>query len=73
VDLLLTSKLYIPPTRPELVPWRRLAEQSNETLKRANLFIIPLDHERQWYRYALGLPLISVVWVAPDTPANAGK
>jgi LuxR family maltose regulon positive regulatory protein len=34
VEQLLTTKLYIPPTRPELVPRARLIEQMNEGLHR---------------------------------------
>ena len=30
---------------------RRMARGLLETLERGNLFIIPLDDQRQWYRY----------------------
>jgi LuxR family maltose regulon positive regulatory protein len=40
-----------PPERPSLAPHASLGQAMLERLEAANLFLVPLDGQRRWYRY----------------------
>jgi ATP/maltotriose-dependent transcriptional regulator MalT len=62
VDQLLTTKFYIPPTRPELVPRHRLVEQLNEGLhKKLTLISAPAG---------FGKTTLVSEWVAQTAPES---
>ena len=64
-DPLLTTKLYILRTRPDLVPRPRLAERLNEGMKRRlTLISVPAGFGKT--TLLSDLPLPSVYYIEPD-------
>jgi len=77
VEQLLTTKLYIPPTRPEIVPRPRLIEKLNEGLyRKLTLISAPAGFGKttlvtEWLQ-AMGdpTPPIAIAWLSLDEGDN---